>query len=185
MRLQQRQFFTATTFDFGPDGLRYVFKTPRGAKQLAIDYADIGLTARRVVERHNAYFYAGCVLLGLGFFFGVYVHAAEQGLSGFSYALWGALFLVAYVVQREAFIIFAVGGDPLIVLADKRAPQIVALIESHRKQRFVELLASPELKADATKRQEFAAWLIEHGVFTAAEIAAAAANPGVASASQP
>ena len=172
MPIHQRQLFTATTFDFRPQQLNYTFKTPRLARQLAIDYADISVAARRIAQRHDAYFQVGLVLVALGVLYGAYVYAAEQRMAGFAYALWGLLFVIAYYVQRSTFIMFSVGGEPLIVLDDKLAPEILARIERHRKQRCIELLCAPELAGDAAKRQEFVAWLLEHRILAAAEVAA-------------
>ena len=173
MPIHQRQLFTATVFDFGPDRLKYTFKTPRGAKHLSIDYADISLESRRFEQRHDAYLYVGLVLVALGALLGAYLYTTEQRTSGFSYALWGVLFVIAYFVQRSSFVIFSVGGDPLIVLADKSAPEIVAQIESRRKRRFIELLGSPDLVADEPKRKEFVSWLREHRVLSEEEVALA------------
>ena len=174
MLIRQRQLFTATVFDFCPEGLKYTFKTPRGAKQLAIDYADISMTSRRIEQRHDIYLYVGLVLVAVGALLGAYIYTSGQGSAGFGYALWGVLFVIAYFVQRSTFLVFSVGGDPLIALADRQAPAIAALIDRHRKARFIELLRSPDLSADAAKKQEFVAWLIERGALTPAEIAAAA-----------
>ena len=165
-------------FDFCPDRLKYTFKTPRGAKQLSIDYADISLESRRIEQRNDAYLYVGYVLVALGAILGAYIYTTEQRISGFGYALWGALFVVAYFVQRSTFVVFSVGGDPLIVLDDRTAPEIIARIESHRKKRFVELLASPDLLADETKRQEFVSWLLERKALSEEEVALASGGGG-------
>ncbi len=179
MPVHQRQLFTATTFDFRPDQLNYTFKTPRIAKQLAIDYSDISVASRRIAQRHNAYLYVGLALIALGVVFGAYIHATEQRISGFAYTLWGLLFVMAYFVQRSTFIVFSVGGEPLIVLDDKMAPEIVSRIDQHRKQRCIELLCAPELVDDAAKRQEFVSWLLDHRILAAEEVAALT-NGGVA-----
>ena len=178
MPIRQRQLFTATEFDFRPDRLRYTFKTPRGAKQLVIDYADISLESRRIEERHAAYLYVGLVLGVLGTILGAYLYTVDQRTSGFAYALWGILFVVAYFVQRSTFVVFSVGGDPLIVLEDGNAAEIISRIERHRKQRFVELLVAPDLVADAAKKQEFVSWLLARKVFTADEVAALTGGSG-------
>ena len=161
MRIHQRQLFTATTFDFQPEQLNYTFKTPRIAKQLAIDYSDISVVSRRIAQRHDAYLYVGVVLIALGVILGAYI-----------YALWGLLFAIAYFVQRSTFIVFSVGGEPLIVLDDKMAPEIVSHIDRHRKQRCIELLSAPELANDTAKRQEFVSWLLEHRVLAGEEVVA-------------
>lgn len=178
MPIQQRQLFTATIFEFRPEQLHYTFKTPRLARRLAIDYADISVASRRIAQRHDAYFHVGLVLVALGAIFGAYVYATEQRLAGFSYALWGLLFVIAYFVQRSTFIVFSVGGEPLIVLDDKMAPEIIARIDRHRKQRCIELLCAPELVGDAAKRQEFVSWLLEQRVLAAEEIAALTSGGG-------
>ena len=176
MPLHQRQLFTATTFDFRPDRLNYTFKTPRLARQMAIDYADISVVSRRIVQRHGTYLYVGLVLCILGAIFGARLYEVEQRISSFGYALWGLLFVIAYFVQRSTFIVFSVGGEPLLVLDDKRAPEILSRIDQHRKQRCIELLGAPALVGDAVKREEFVAWLLEHRVLTAEEVAALAAG---------
>jgi hypothetical protein len=104
--------------------------------------------------------------------FGAYIYATDQRISGFSYALWGLLLVMAYFVQRSTFIVFSVGGEPLIVLDDKLAPEIVSRIDRHRKQRCMDLLCAPELAGDAAKRQDFVSWLLEHRVLAAEEVAA-------------
>lgn len=176
MPIYQRQLFTATTFDFGADRLHYLFKTPRVAKRLSIDYADISLESRRMEQRHDVYLYAGYVLIALGAIFGAYLYTTEQRISGFSYALWGILFVIAYFVQRSSLIVYSVGGDPLIVLADGKAKEVIHRIDMHRKARFIELLGSPELAADAPRRQEFVSWLRERGALSEEEIATASSG---------
>lgn len=177
--MRQRKFFTTTNFDFRPDRLSYSFGTLGGSKQLSIDYADISVDSSQIEERRSSYLYIGLVLFGLGSILGAYILETEQRISGFNYAAWGLIFLVAYFVERKKYIVFAVGSDPLIVLNDKRAPEIISQIDQHRKERFVEFLQRPDFIADEQKRQGLVSWLIDRRVLSEDEIAALTPAPGV------
>ena len=174
MPLRQRKFFTATEFDFCSDRLNYTFRTLGGSKQLSIDYADISVDSTRVEERRSSYLYVGLILFGLGTILGAYIYETEQRISEFNYAIWGVICLIAYFVERRKYIIFSVGSDPLIVLNDAKAPEIISKIEQHRKERFVELLRRADFVADEPKRQGLVSWLIERRVLSEDELSSLA-----------
>lgn len=179
MPMRQRKFFTTANFDFRPDRLSYTFGTLGGSKQLSIDYADISVDSRQIEERRSSYLYIGLVLFGLGSILGAYILETEQRISGFNYAIWGVIFLIAYFVERKKYVVFSVVNDPLIVLNDKKAPEIISQIEQHRKERFIELLQRSDFIADEQKRQGLVSWLVERRVLSEDEIAALTPASGV------
>ena len=179
MPICQRKFFTKTEFDFCADRLSYTLGMLGGSKHLSVDYADISVDSRRVEERRSSYLYVGLVLLGLGTILGAYIYETEQRISGFNYAILGVICLIAYFIERRKYIIFAAGSDPLILLNDTKAPEIISKIAQHRKERFIELLRRADFVADQQKRQGLVSWLIERQVLTEDEIASLALNSAV------
>jgi hypothetical protein len=166
MKLTQRKFTTSTEFEFLPQRLNYTFRTLSGSRQLAIDYADISFDTRRITERYSSYLYMGLVLFGVGGLLGAFIYETEQRFSGFNYAVFGLVLLVAYFVQRKEYLLLMAGNDLMMVLGDKKTEVILSEIDRARRTRFLELLRRPDFIEDEAKRRGLVIYLLERQVFS-------------------
>jgi hypothetical protein len=169
MTTKQRKWLTSTQFDFSPSRLTYTYRTPSGAKEITVDYADIAFERRRVMERYSAYLYVGLVLFGVGALLGGLIYETEGRVSGFNYAVIGLIFLIAYFVQRKEYVLLTAGNDAIVVLVDENAEVILDEIHRLRKARFLDILHRPDLVEDEIKRRSLIAWLLERGALTGIE----------------
>jgi hypothetical protein len=172
MEFSQRKFLTATRFEFAPERLVYQLKTLAGSKQLSVDYADIGADLKFVEERHSAYLYVGLILFGVGSLLGAFIYSTENKISGFSWAIIGIVFLVAYFVQRRKIIIIQTPREALIVLGGRNQAEILSQIDKGRKARFLQILERPDLLHDEAKRNGLIAALREQRIFSEEEASA-------------
>jgi hypothetical protein len=166
VKTKQRKWLTCTEFDFSPSRLTYTYKTPSGAKEITMDYADIAFERRRVMERYSAHLYVGLVLFGVGALLGALIYETENRLSGFNYAVIGLIFLVAYFIQRKEYVVLTAGNDVIVVLTDRNSTAILGEIDRLRKARFLEILRRPDLMEDEIRRRGLIAWLLERGALT-------------------
>ncbi len=168
--IRQRKFFTSAEFDFQPSSLVYTFRNFSGSKQLTVDYSEIPIVPKRIEERYPSFLYFGLVVFAVGLILGAFIYSTEEKLSGFTFALWGALFLACYFLQRNVFKVFYVGQDTLLVLGGKKEEEIISEINAHRKVRFLELLQRQDFVLDEVKRQGLISWLLEHRVISEDEV---------------
>lgn len=179
--LQQKRVRAHLSFNFGVTGLVYSFREAGTHHEHAFDYFEIAKGRRHVSRRDWSRLQLGLLLTVLG----ACVLMAHAKLGGFTpwSALWlvpGAALLAMFSFSQSHFLVFQAAGQPVWIVDDSRAHDIVLEIDRRRRDQLAEFYAPLNLANEPYLEIRKIEWLVEESVLTRDEAEAQIAQVNAA-----
>lgn len=170
MEKQQKHARAEATYAFGKTDLNYEFRYGASVHRIVADYFEI-TPARKFTSRHDGsqlHYAIAMATVGLA------AMAAQTFLSGATplSALWlipGVAYFALFAFRPDHFRIFQAAGDPVWILEDRHAHDIIGEIELRRRNRLAEIYGPLNLANDPRLEIGKIQWLVEESVLTREE----------------
>lgn len=167
MLLHQKRVRARASFDFGLTTLSYSFREGRELHQQVFDYFEIARGRRHIARRDWSRLQLGLLLTILGVCV-LMTQAKFGGLTPWS-PLWlapGAALLAMFSFSQSHFLVFQAAGQPVWIVDDNRARDIVVEIDRRRRDRLAEIYAPLNLANEPYLEIRKIEWLVEESVLT-------------------
>lgn len=170
LKFTQKRLGTNISFEFADTELTHAIRDKSGERDSTTDYAEIGLSKRRVFETKEWYRNVGilwCIIGLASVAFDLYNNNLGV-LSGF-WLVIGSGCLIYYFVTKTSYTVIDTEQGSLWVIEDKQQPQIVSEIEKRRKARLYDMYGALNLDNDADRELAKIEWLVKQKVLTRQE----------------